>query len=199
MTFRYDTRHLPKQVQAIIRERDMTNDMLRDKSECRPSSRYYHTSIFMRLGKNPLNKFSGFKTIETYINFCNKYDSAWFSTDSLSGGMADKRQQEFSGVINAGYIVGIFFAIGKNGGGTNEVEYMAEVLEFESSHNKIMSPDKSLTPDEWKNDMRYIWIKIRNIQVSEYKSKDFIVISSGKVLTESIKASEFHFGYVKKR
>lgn len=197
MSFRYDTRHLSKQVQAIIRERDKTNEMIKN-SDQNTYQKIYPVSIFMRLGENQHNKFNGHKTINTYIDFCNINGSAWFSTDSLHKGMSQEKQNEFSNAIREGYKVEIYFAIGHKGGGKNEIEFKAEVIKIDSNEDKASSPNKDLTPDEWKDDSRYIWILIRNLQETGLRSKNFIVISSKRILTQSIAKSQFHFGYIKK-
>lgn len=158
----------------------------------------YSKSIFMRLGKNPANKFDGDRTMKTYTDFCTVNDSVWFSTDSLSSGMSKIKIKEFLDAIRNGYIVEMYFAIGNGGGGNNDMKYKAQVLDIRSSNIKKSSPDPLLTPVEWVNDLRYIWIKIQNIQPASLRTHDFVVISTGNVLANATEKSQYHFGYIQK-
>lgn len=193
----------PRQ-QAIVRGRDKENARLAEESKkksekdsvARP---IYKHAIFMRLGINPSNKSDGDTTIKIYKDFCLSHPSVWFSTDSLYGGMAPKKLSEFNDAIERGDLVEIYFAIGNTGGGKNEMEYKASVLKVESEKDKTQSPDRSLTPNEFVNDLKYIWIEVNDIQKTSLTTDDFIVISSANVLTKSIEKSQFHFGYIQKK
>lgn len=193
---------VPRQ-QAIVRGRDKENarlaEELKKKSEKDSVARliYKHT-IFMRLGINPSNKSDGDTTMKIYKDFCLSHPSVWFSTDSLYRGMAPKKISEFNDAIERGYLVEICFAIG-NSGGKNKMEYKASVLKVESEKGKTQSPERSLTPNEFVNDLKYIWIEVNDIQKTSLTTDDFIVISSGNVLTKSIEKSQFHFGYIQKK
>lgn len=69
MNFRYDTRHLPPQTQAIIRKRDENDELLR-KNHCDnqsiSTSPVFLTALFMRLGIKPITKYDGSKTLQSY-------------------------------------------------------------------------------------------------------------------------------------
>lgn len=129
-----------------------------------------------------------------------KNSSTWFSTDSLATGMSKTKREEFINVINKDYVVEMYFAIGKNSGGNNEIKYKAEVIGIKTDGNKISCPEKALTTNEWKDDKNKIWIKIRGLkQIINLTKKDFIVASTGNMLADSIEHSQYHFVYIKKK
>lgn len=202
--FRFDMRNKTPQQQAIVRARDHQNALLAEESkkqkvENSSAQTIYEHAIFMRLGINPSNYSDGNETIKIYNNFCKNHSSVWFSTDSLHGGMALKKVLEFNNAIESGCIVEIYFAIGNIGGGRNDIEYKANVLRVVSEKAKRPTPNRLLTPDEFADDLKYIWIEVNDIQKTSFTTDDFIVISSGNVLTNSIEKSQFHFGYIQKR
>lgn len=191
------------QQQAIVRDRDRKNARLAEESRQKsvkntPARPIYKHALFMRLGINPSDFSNGNGTMKTYIDFCQSHPSVWFSTDSLYGGMAAEKVSEFNDAIDHGYLVEMYFAIGNVGGGKNEMEYKANVLRVESEKDKMPTPDRILTPNEFISDTKYIWIKVDNIQKTTLTTDDFIVISSSNVLTKSIEKSQFHFGYIQK-
>ena len=202
MAFRYDTRHLPPQVQQIISKRD-DNDKLSNEGDSlaltEKSRTIYPVFIFMKLSNDKTSKFNGLETMNVYEKFCNKYKAVWFSTDSLANGMSEKRRAEFVNTIKNDNVVKIYFAVGKGGGGSNEMEYQAEVIDIKTDAEGIGSPEKALTPDVWKDDKNKIWIKIRNIAITKLKTDDFIVQISKNILSKSIRNSQYHFGYIKKK
>ncbi len=202
--YRYDMRDKTPQQQAIVRKRDEENARLKKDSENKrmtdknKAEMVYRKSLFMRLGKNPTTDWDGEGTIQAYKDFCQQNSSVWFSTDSLNRGMAEEKVREFKNAIKNGYAVFVYFAIGNTGNGVNEIEYRANVLDIKSGE-KTPCPDRNLTPSVWANDPKNIWININNIQIEPLKTIDFIVISSGKILRDSIANSQFHFGYITKR
>lgn len=114
--------------------------------------------------------------------------------------MAETRRSKFISAIKKEYIVEIYFAVGKSGGGNNEIVYKAKVIDIRTDTDGINSPDKYLTPIEWRKDKNKIWIKIENIvPCKKLTTKDFIVAITGNVLSDSISNSQYHFGYIKKR
>lgn len=203
MTFRFDTQYLQPQVRAIINKRDENDKKLREnnktiaKKQCKT---IYTVSIFMKLGFDSTSNFNGIQTMQIYEKFCNKSGSTWFSTDSLSAGMSENKRVEFINAIKKDYIVEIYFAIGKNSGGSNDIKYKAEVIDIKTDGDKIISPEKTLTPDEWRDDRNKIWIKIKNLKpIINSTTKDFIVASTGNLLANSIAHSQYHFGYIKRK
>lgn len=57
MTFRYDTRHLSKQTQHIIDNRDKNNKILKEQTITDKKINIYPISIFMKLGYGLKLKF----------------------------------------------------------------------------------------------------------------------------------------------
>ena len=190
-------RNKTPQQQAIVREHDRANALLAEESIRRSTGRpIYKKALFMRLGINPSNHSDGNGTMKTYMDFIQNHPSVWFSTDSLHGGMAAEKVLEFNNAINNGHLVEMYFAIGNVGGGKNEMEYKANILRVESGKKQKPTPDRSLTPSEFIDDEKYIWIKVNDIQKTALTTNDFIVISSVNILAKSIENSEFHFGYI---
>lgn len=198
-----DTRHLTPQVQQIINKRDNNDKLICNSgkaSSAKENSPTYPIAIFMRLGDDKSLNLNGIQTLQVYEEFFNKNKKTWFSTDSLTTGMADKKRAEFNKAIKDGFVVEIYFAVGKNGGGTNEIVYKAEVLDIVSNAEAIGSPDKTLTPNEWKDVKKKIWINIKKlIPFNNLTTTDFLVASTGNVLANSISKSEYHFGYIKRK
>ena len=160
----------------------------------------YATALFMRLGYNNSTQLDGIHTLQVCESFCNNHGSVWFSTDSLTTGMSEKRRVEFINAIKKEYVVQIYFAIGKKGGGNNDIQYRGKVVDIRTIADGIGSPDKTLTPDSWKDSRNKIWIKIRELApCPELTANDFIVVSTGNVLAKAIANSQYHFGYIKKR
>lgn len=203
MAFRFDTQHLQPQVREIINKRDQNNKKpiinsnVNSKKVC---DEIYPLAIFMKLGFDSSTKFNAVQTMQIYEDFCKIKGSTWFSTDSLSKGMSETRRAEFVNAINKKYIVEIYFAVGKNSGGDNDIKYKAEVMDIKTDGDKMPSPEKILTPDQWKSDRNKIWIKVKELkQITNPTSKDFIVASTGNILANSIAHSQYHFGYIKKK
>lgn len=173
-----------------------------DKSracESKRNTRLKHqVSIFFKLGNSVTNPYNAVETIEIYEKFSHNNGSVWISTDSLSRGMSEKRIDEFYNAIQNNMIVELYLIPGVTSAGNNEITHKAEVLEIKSNKNGMMSPDVSLTPKEWVNDYKKLWIKVDKIKkCSAKKTTDFIVISSNKVLSDAIYKSQYNFGYIK--
>ena len=156
-------------------------------------------SIFTRLstsfGFN--KKLNGHQIIDVYKTFSDKKGAVWYSTDSLHRGISKNKVEQFLDLIFEGNKIKIFFAISEAGGGENELDYEAEVLDIQTDKEKRYSPDKNLTPAEWSEDKSKIWLKIKNIKPSSFKVDDFIVASTQKPLRETIKSnSRYIFGYI---
>lgn len=203
MSFRHDLQHLSPQARHTIESRENNGTSPQNNSYIqnhKPKSIVYPTAIFMRLGHTAANPYDGKDTLEIYFNFCNKNQSVWFSTDSLTSGMSENKRAEFVNEIKSGNIVEIYFAIGKTSGGDNDIHFKADVVDIKTDGEGIPSPDKSLTPDEWKQNRNKIWIKIKNLNsFNKLTTKDFVVASSKKILADSISNSQFNFGYIIKK
>lgn len=188
-------------VREIIRQKEKSQSMdekthLEEKAV---KQNIYPTSIFMRLGHSSSNKYNGKETIKIYRSFCNQNHTVWFSTDSLAKGMAKAKVSEFIKAINNGLAVEIYFAIGKTSGGNNEIEYKAQVVGIESDPLGINSPEKEQTPIEWRENRNKIWLKLQHIRpCNNFTVDDFIVLSSGNLLSNAIENSQYQFGYIKR-
>lgn len=200
MGFRFDMRDKTPQQQAIASQRDRQNKLLREQASNNNDSAHRKickTAIFMRLGIDESSGYDGINTMENYKKFCSVNSSVWFSTDALYYGMAKGKVKYFRNAIRNNEVVYMYFAIGKKGNGNNNIAYRSEVLGLESHRDRIESPERTLTPDEWKNDRNKIWIKVENIiPYTELATKDFKVESSNYILADSIEHSEYHFGYI---
>lgn len=202
MSFNWNKyKNLDPGVRETIRQKEKSQTINeRSSSENAVKQDIYPTSIFMRLGHSSSNQYNGKDTIKIYRSFCNQNHSVWFSTDSLAKGMAKGKISEFNRAIEDGLILEIYFAIGKNSGGDNEIEYKAQVVDIKSDPDGINSPEKSLTPTEWCEDRNKIWIKLQKLRpCNNYLTvDDFIVVSSGNVLSTVIANSQYQFGYIKR-
>ncbi|KLU60296.1 hypothetical protein CEB3_c31470 [Peptococcaceae bacterium CEB3] len=199
MGSRDDTRHLPPKTGEkgqLSRE----GSFAESKEPDEPEKPCYSTAIFMRLGINKSLKLTGSQTIAVYKGFCDTNGAVWFSTDSLATGMAEKKEEEFVRAVKDGFVVEMYFAIGKKGEGTNEIAYKAEVIDIVSDAIGRRSPDKNLTPAEWETDRSRIWIKLQKlVPFTSLTTADFIVASTGNVLVDSIRRSQYHFGYIRRK
>lgn len=203
MNFRYDTRHLSSQVQQIIRERDKNSKSLetsRNKQVEVSRKDIYNISIFMKLTIDITGVFNGLEILKIYKEFCYKNKCVWFSTDALATGMSEKKVKEFLSAIKDDYVVEMYFSVSKNSSRHNDIVYKGEVVDIKSDAKGIYSPDKSTTPNEWKDIKNKIWIKLKDVKsVDNVYSKDFIIASTGNVLSDVISKSQYHFGYIRKK
>lgn len=116
-------------------------------------------------------------------------------TNALKTGMS-KKIMDFKDAIKSGNKVSIYFVIGKSGGGFNEIEYKAQVLDIASLSGGMQTPDEYLTPDVWKTIENSIWIKINSLEKYNFKSvKDFEFVKNHKQLKDVLKTNSC-FGYI---
>lgn len=198
MAFRWDMRNKTPQQQAIVAAKDRNSVVVRNRSNVNfaPSVLIHSVAIFMKLGWESTGNFDGFKTLEEYQKCITEQGATWFSTNALVSGMAKKQQEEFMTAIDNGKRVYIYFVIGKSGGGTNKIEFRAEVMELKSVKGGIRTPDVSMTPKLWINEKSTIWIKISNLHKCNVKKiEGFQFISNGKNLSEALN-SNCCFGYI---
>lgn len=199
MAFNFATRHLSSQQQSIIRDRKENDERLKNQSNTTKDN-VYEIAIMMKLGNDTEVKVDGNQTMEIYKNFCDKNGSVWFSTDSHTCGMGKQKRKEFIDAINKGKTVEMYFIIGKGCNGSNEIQYKAKVLSIESDKNGMSTPDANLTPNQYKQEVKKIWIKITNLQVfNKLSVNDFIIASTKKDLKSTLENSQYHFGYIKKK
>ena len=154
-------------------------------------------SIFVRLSvaKNLKGeRLDGKEIIQIYETLCDKKGAVWYSTNVRH--MGEESFNLFTNLIRIKVTVKIFFVISQKGGGSNKIDYEAEVLEIKTRANKLPSPDKELTPDDWKNCHDKLWIKITNLKSSKMNIDNFIVTSTGRSLSKTLKISQHPFGYI---
>lgn len=138
--------------------------------------------------------------MEIYKDFFEKNNEVWFSTDSLATGMAHKRRTEFLEAISNNKIVEMYFVIGKGSNGSNDIQYKAEVIDIETDSKGLTSPNDILTPKEYINEVKKIWIRICNLQeFTKFTVKDFVVDSTNNSLDISLQHSQHHFGYIRRK
>ncbi|XMB66648.1 hypothetical protein RI065_10135 [Mycoplasmatota bacterium zrk1] len=154
--------------------------------------------IFMKLGKSLAgeNEVNGNDTMKIYFADSIERGYTWFSTQSLHLGMAPRKVKHFKNLINKGVKVKILFGIGKSAGGENDISYSATVLDVESAPSPIKAPDNGY-PNEYKDELARIWIKITDIKPEKEINASMLKVSStGADLKSIITKSQYHFGYV---
>jgi len=103
----------------------------------------YPAGIFMRLGRIVTvtgAAVDGDETMDIYMQEIKRSGSAWFATDSLRRGMAQERVAEFTAAVQRKQTVRVYFMVGASSGGSNEIEYVADLLDLKSSSDRIPSP-----------------------------------------------------------
>lgn len=197
MGYRFDTRHLASQQQAIIRQRDK-EELLHISSKPSMSKRIVHPlKIFMKLGLDSTTQFNGRQTLDIYKQFADEKGSVWFSTDSLAAGMAEAKRVEFINAIKKGNVVEMYFAVSKTNDGINKMIAVAEVQDVKTDKDGIGTPDTQLTPLHWIKDKNKIWVKISNITyLTGLDCNDFKIATTGANLMDVISKSQYHFGYI---
>lgn len=157
----------------------------------------YPISLFLKFGNSETNPYNAVQTIDIYKNFTDEKDYVWISTDSLSSGMSPKKIDEINNAIQNNKEVEMYLIPSKTSGGNNEITHKSIIVEIQGNNQRMTTPDVSLTPKEWINDVKKIWIKVRRIRIcNSKKTKDFQVISSKKILATSISRSQYNFGYI---
>lgn len=197
MGYRFDTRYLTEQQQAIIRQRDQENSLHNRNTSVAKEKEVYPLKIFMKLGLDSTTQFNGMKTLDIYKQFADSKGAVWFSTDSHSKGMGKEKRAEFINAIKSGYVVEMYFALSKTNDGVNKLIAIAEVEDIISDKDGIVTPDGQLTPAQWLTDKNKIWIKLTGITyLNDLECSNFKIASSGRSLMEVISVSQHHFGYI---
>ncbi|MCW2276780.1 hypothetical protein [Heliophilum fasciatum] len=162
---------------------------------------WHDTYIFMKIGSaqdTRGNTYIGHEIMQFYLDDQATRGYTWFSTESLSNGMAESQVTAFQEAIHQGHKVGMIFVIGRDAGGTNDIAYTAEVLNVYSKPEPGYCPERNAFPTLWHKKAR-IWIKLTNLMLNRTLSvTDFVIKSTGNSLQTVINRSQFHFGYVQR-
>lgn len=199
MAYRYDMQNKTGQQRAIVAARDTSTGIIAgSKSSSNEVTNILinEVSIFMKLGVDSTGNFDGYKTMHEYEKCISENGATWFSTSAIHSGMSKKQKEEFLTAISKNKRVYIYFVVGKSGGGRNEIEFRAEVIDLESMKNGMQTPNINITPEPWKNEVSTTWIKIKKL--SKYKNfsvDDFKFISNDKKVSEILN-SNCCFGYI---
>jgi len=190
----YKHQNLSRTTQAIIRNKTYSETKHSTKNECSNP-----LSLFLKFGNSDTNPYNAVDTISIYQVFSHENKNVWISTDSLPNGMSQKRIDEINKAVSEDKFVNLYLIPAKTSGGNNQITHKARVLEIQGDKNSMLSPDKKLTPQEWVNGPKKIWIKVGRIRAcSSVTTDDFNVISSDRKLSESISKSQYNFGYIVK-
>lgn len=203
MAFRFDMMGKTRQQQVIVSQRDDAERIRLEKSQKKEHQKTekvkaqdYPISIYMKLGIDSTGKYNGYQTMGIYQRFISANHLSWFCTNALNTGMSNKKIKDFKTAIMSGNKVSIYFVIGKSGGGFNEIEYKAQILDIASLSGGMKTPEECLTPDVWKNIDNSIWIKIGCLEEYNLKSvKDFEFVKNHKLLKDVLKTNSC-FGYI---
>lgn len=201
MSFRYDLQNLrPDQIHTVMsRERDAEIRNAGRKANAIIPDTSPGLHIFMRLGLDTRTGLDGRETISAYLkHISNHGQGVWFSTNALTKGMAKDKVNYFLNEIRNGGTVHFYFVISKTGGGSNEIEYRARVVDLVSLDEEIRCPLNGSAPEPWRELRSRIWVKIAELgECTDLTTRDFLVDSSRKILADAIHNSEYHFGYVR--
>jgi hypothetical protein len=160
-------------------------------------SQYSRDIIFVRLGcsyDDYENEYKGHETMQQYIADEPSHGYTWFSTSNRGYGMAQDKVKAFKKAIGSQNVM-ILFAISKKAGGTNEIEYRADVTEIESYPSKKLGPHEQ--PEIYRNQPERIWIKIQNIiKETKLTTSCFKITSSGNDLKRVLDTRQWSFGYI---
>lgn len=156
------------------------------------------TTSTKETGSKPM---TGRETIQAYLH--NMMDNGkgftYFSTSNLHTGMAEKKVKEYTERIDSGEDVKIYFILNDEKT-ANDIAYSATIKEIISSKTKIPAPCKEDEyPHEFVGEEATIWLKLENIQPEYAESaNDYIIITKGTILKESISTGQCAFMYAKK-
>jgi hypothetical protein len=157
----------------------------------------YKHAIFMRLGIHPGSGLSALHTLREYEVFVAQHGEAWFPV-AAAAGMSERMRCEFQDAIDYHYVLELYLAVGREGGGT-DIARKAEVGGIEISRAAILTPAPALTPEPWRSDVRCTWLKIRNLMATDVAADGLVVLSTGRRLSQALaQPGGYHFGYVKR-
>ncbi len=157
----------------------------------------YRVGIFMRFAQTTTldgRRIDGFETMELYAEDAAARGYTWFSTDSLAHGMGVERVRQFQKALERGETVPVYFMVIKAGGGTNQIEYTAHLLDLESSAEPLPCPEGK-APGTLGNVGR-IRLKSANLQRQQLVPSGFTVDGPGTNLADAVAKGMFQFGYI---
>jgi len=158
--------------------------------------------LFMKLGYSKTKDgdiLGGHDTMNAYMRNCDVNGYTWYSTNSLTNGMNDKKVKKYNEMAKAGYLK-IYFAMNQDDV-DNDIAYVAEVDEIISFSQPTEAPCKKYEyPEEWTGYKNNIWIKIHNLKEEKnVTAEDFVVVSTGNVLKDVIRKGQYIFGYIRRK
>lgn len=158
----------------------------------------HDVGIFVRLGRKPTvsgQEVNGFETMEIYQRVQVELGVTWFSTNSLSTGMIRERITRFKAALERGETVKVYFMVGINGGGSNQIEYTATLLDLASDRTPIPCPEEQ-HPPEFENSAK-IWLKLADLRREQLSAHDFVTDEGRNDLAQAVAQSQFQFGYIR--
>lgn len=174
----------------------MRGTITKETEKKRKASKEYPIALMMKLGWDQVKTENAYATIADYQALQEQQGEVWFGTNALASGIGRKRRLEFQTAIANKRKVHMYFVITKTGGGENEIEYQAEVLDLESKKGGTASPESALTPSAYHHQKYSIWIKLTNLTPCTEKTvADFKFANNNKVLKSSL-SNSCNFGYI---
>ncbi|MBR4545641.1 MAG: hypothetical protein IKO14_06670 [Oscillibacter sp.] len=170
---------------------DGIRDMLADRDSEGADAGY----LFMKLRpfEDDAGEWWSVRTLmEFYMDEERKKGYTWFSTESLFFGMSESKVKEYNQNIQDGKSVRILFALNDEEI-DNDIAYSADVLQVYSAKLPVACPDM----DADSSEKARIWIKMCNVgEETRIRASMLKITSTGRDLKETIRNSQYHFGYV---
>lgn len=142
------------------------------------------------------NPMDGFETMAAYMRSIEQYGETWFSTMSLSSGMAKKKVEYYNNAIRSGRTVKMLFAIGE---GINDVKYAATIQEIVSDRKEMPCPgDARVIPPEFgAGETAKMWFRLTDLKEEDQIRASMLWFrETGNNVKEVISSGQCHFGYV---
>lgn len=140
-------------------------------------------------------KLNGFETIEVYRTFLRDHDYTWISF-TLSSGLAEAKIKHVRNEIEDSLEPKVYVVISQNGGGDNEIEFEADVLDIISSTERTQAPDDNFPEPFYQNSN--VWIKVSEIRRATKKVGDFVLFDQETPLAASLNG-QCYFAYIKSK
>lgn len=159
----------------------------------------YEPGIFVRLNPTQTRDgrtLDGFETMEIYRTDAVQRGYTWFATNGHHLGMSADRVRMYQEAISQGQIVPVYFMISVGGGGSNQIEFTARLLDLASSQTPTTCPEEP--PDELPNSGR-VWLKLTDLVKQQIDPADFVVYTTGNDLASAVLPGQFSFGYIRRK